>query len=122
MKRENAEKIAAAESEVDLAKARAAIKAFLVSVAECPVCEGSAEFKYRGNVKVPVRGMRNSAEMEDVAVGESGSCPNCGPEGKGDPDWVIWHCLDGYSRCQPGTANQSVDHEKCGWIIALPWE
>jgi hypothetical protein len=120
MKRETAEKIAAAESGVELDKAMAVIKAFRDALVKCPVCDGTGQFTYRAEVKVPVGDFGGGRKMTDVAIGESGSCPLCGPVGKGDPEWVLWHCRDGYNKCHSGNQELAKGHEDCGWIVALP--
>jgi len=120
MKRENAEKIAAAEAGVDLGESRAVIGAFLKSLAVCPVCEGSRKFTYRTAVDVPIKEAKES-QLARVDVGKDGSCALCAPHGKGDPHWVFWLCRAG-GKCAPSDGEQPQGHENCGWVVALPWE
>ena len=121
MKRETAEKIAAADSGIPFADVVKVVKYFIEELGTCPVCEGTHRFTYRERVQIPVEGMGRNPELQFSQEGETGACPLCGPEGKGDPEWVIWHCRDAHNKCNSG--NQAANgHEKCGWILALPWE
>jgi len=54
MKRETAEKIAAAETGVEFQATRKVIAAFLAALVECPVCQGAHRFTYQAQVEVPV--------------------------------------------------------------------
>ena len=123
MKREMAEQIAAGETGVSLEDVKAVIKSYTSALVTCPVCDGSTQFTYRGDVKVPVGAMGRPSEMADVTVGAVGACPLCGPSGEGDPDWLMWHCRHPHNTCNPGNRRDlAKDHETCGWVVTVPYE
>jgi hypothetical protein len=122
MKRETAEKIAAAESGMRLEHTQTAIKSFLKNLVKCPACDGTGRIIYTQPVRVPVEGLGTSEATPQVEVGREADCPLCGPGGQGDPEWVVWRLRDSHYTCHARDAERPNGHEDCGWIVTLPWE
>jgi hypothetical protein len=133
MKRDTAERLAATQVEgLTVDDARKVIAVFLRELARCPVCDGSGSFVFGRDVVVETTeddGRRGRAEQY-VAAGTAGSCPCCGsrdPEasGKGDPEWVAWHCVQGErdETCRRDSKEHEErrnGHAACGWRVLLP--
>jgi len=122
MKRDTALKIAASTAGVPVDTAKALIAAYFESVALCPLCAGSRRVAYRQRVQLPVETNNRLDDHAFTKPGTDSECPNCGPEGHGDPDWVAWVCYSGdpYGRCQRDRPKPDTGHERCGWAIAIP--
>ena len=95
----------------------------------CSVCNGTGSFTYGREYKFRTStGM--VAEYDSLEVGDTGPCPKCvGTEATdnsspGDPDWVVWHCVDGDSdhNCQlrGEDGRPFAQHEQCGYRLLLP--
>lgn len=132
---ELAERIAASMVDgVTVDQAHLIIQTFLEQLARCPVCDGSGRFTFRRDLELDVRD-RLSPRAADryIPAGTSGTCPFCGTNdpqtsGKGDSEWVGWHCYLGqredYCRAdqQRDAADYREPHADCGWRIMIPYE
>jgi hypothetical protein len=136
MKRDIAERLAAtAVDGVTVDQARTIIETFLTQIARCPVCDGSGRIVYGREMVIETRaGDFNAAVLDGgrrIPKGTAGSCPRCGssePEenGKGDPEWVAWHCAkgDGDEFCRSdrtGDDGRRVGHAECGFQVMFPY-
>lgn len=126
MKQEIAARLAAtAVDGITVDQARAIIRAFLVELARCPLCDGSGRYVFRRAV---TNGKRATHDSVLVPAGTSGSCPVCGSEDEepvGDPEYVGWHCLRGEAdqHCrhyQSDATERRNGHSACGYRIMLP--
>jgi len=133
MKREIAERIAStAVEKVTVEQARTIIGAFLSELSRCPVCDGSGTITFGRDVFLPVSDRHPNGSETFIAAGTTGSCPRCGSRdkdlaGKGDPDYVGWHCCrgDGDQECRRWSESDQAEnrdnHANCGWRIVLPY-
>ncbi len=134
MKRDTAERVAAAEVEgVTLDQAQSIIHKFLAQIALCPVCDGSGWFIFGRDVRIETKDEHGDPTDERrIMAGTVGSCPRCGSSdpnesGKGDPDFVTWHCVKGdqdtYCRSdRAGAEDRRNGHADCGFRVMLPYE
>ncbi len=136
MKRDIAERLASTVVDgVAFADAQQIIATFLTQLARCPVCDGSGTFAFGRDVTMTVSDRHLGKNMSgQVTAGTMGLCPRCGSDdenasGKGDPDYVAWHCYHGdrdsecrFSREESGHKERRNGHSKCGWRIFLPYE
>lgn len=137
VKREIAEKIAAAEVEgVTVAQVRAILQQYLSALTTCSVCGGTGSLDFPQKVQMDNLRDRNGdalyVDHRVIAAGTTCSCFRCGPGFDGqigspghDPEHVVWHCTEGATdyQCrhsQRGDQIAQTTHAKCGYRIMLP--
>ena len=117
-------RLAAAQAdELSLQDAQKVVGEFLRPLAECPACEDSSEVIYRRGTELTGRGPHRDDEKVTLEPGESGPCPLCRGAGRGDPEWVEWHCASSqvYAECGPDKpGREGDDHTACGWRLVIP--
>jgi phage FluMu protein Com len=119
MKKELAEKLAAADAGVELETAQMVIDSYLEALKLCPACNGTKMFTYRREVAIQTRDSSRSQELVHTIPGTTGECPQCGSD-PGDPEWVVWLCYDRFTKCRSDSPVK--DHDQCRWVVAIPWE
>lgn len=124
VKREIAEKIAAAEvNEIAFADAQIIIDRFLDEVTACVVCGGTKTFTFGREVEISTVDSHNYDAKRFIPEGSTGPCPLCGDLGK-DPEFYVWHCIHGDNDrdCQHGQSagnGERKRHADCGYRIML---
>jgi hypothetical protein len=118
MKDDTALKAASSDADVSVEKAKRLITSYFEYLRLCLLCEGSQRFTYRQKVKVPTMDGQGPKVLY-VDTGKEGDCPHCGPDGAGDPDWVMWVCRHPDGLCSEGD-HEGENHGDCGWALVFP--